>query len=100
MYLTTSIASRKVKYSKYEASKDEMSLFRTKSAKQLSPSFNSWSKYPGTFFSWYEDDVTQSSSPDTLPEDSWETARGARFKLAVKGWTAVMEASAIVDDTT
>ncbi|PBK67979.1 S-adenosyl-L-methionine-dependent methyltransferase [Armillaria solidipes] len=45
--------------------------------------FNSWSKYPGTFFSWYQDEGA---------------ARGARFKLAMKGWTAVTEASAAVDE--
>ncbi|KAK0437394.1 O-methyltransferase-domain-containing protein [Armillaria borealis] len=49
--------------------------------------FNSWSKHPGTFFSWYQDEVRDTGA-----------ARGARFKLAMKGWTAVTEASAVVDE--
>ncbi|KAK0437389.1 hypothetical protein EV421DRAFT_1907416 [Armillaria borealis] len=48
--------------------------------------FTSWSKYPGTFFSWYQD------------EDSWGAARVTHFKLTMKEWTAVTEASTVVDE--
>ncbi|KAK0443672.1 O-methyltransferase-domain-containing protein [Desarmillaria tabescens] len=48
--------------------------------------FNSWSKYPGTAFSWYQGVETDIGA-----------AKGARFGTAMKGWGDFTEASALVD---
>ncbi|PBK68022.1 S-adenosyl-L-methionine-dependent methyltransferase [Armillaria solidipes] len=48
--------------------------------------FNSWSKYPGSIYSWYEGIGTDIG-----------VMRGARFGQAIKEWDATTETSMIVD---
>ncbi|KAK0214404.1 O-methyltransferase-domain-containing protein [Armillaria fumosa] len=46
--------------------------------------FNSWSKYPGTAFQWYQGGTDIGA------------AKGARFGTAMKGWSDFLETSALV----
>ncbi|KAK0215214.1 S-adenosyl-L-methionine-dependent methyltransferase [Armillaria nabsnona] len=47
--------------------------------------FNSWSKYPGTAFQWYQGGTDIGA------------AKGARFGTAMKGWSDFLETSALVN---
>ncbi|KAK0214389.1 O-methyltransferase-domain-containing protein [Armillaria fumosa] len=49
--------------------------------------FNSWSKYPGSIYSWYEGIGTDIG-----------VTRGARFGQAIKEWNASTETSMIIDE--
>ncbi|KAG7439317.1 S-adenosyl-L-methionine-dependent methyltransferase [Guyanagaster necrorhizus] len=48
--------------------------------------FNSWSKYPGTIFSWYQGPGTDIGA-----------AKGIRFGKGMKGWGDFLETSAVVN---
>ncbi|KAG7441668.1 S-adenosyl-L-methionine-dependent methyltransferase [Guyanagaster necrorhizus] len=48
--------------------------------------FNSWSKYPGTMFSWYQGPGTDIGA-----------AKGIRFGKGMKGWGDFLETSAVVN---
>ncbi|KAK0184330.1 S-adenosyl-L-methionine-dependent methyltransferase [Armillaria mellea] len=49
--------------------------------------FNSWSKYPGTMYSWYEGIGTDIGG-----------MKGARFGQAIKEWNTTTETSTIIDN--
>ncbi|PBK78854.1 S-adenosyl-L-methionine-dependent methyltransferase [Armillaria solidipes] len=66
--------------------------------------FNSWSKYPGSIYSWYEgvarvipsSDSTSRSVTDKQRTD-FDVVRGTRFRKAMKEWNATTETSMIID---